>query len=301
MAKKLLYALQYHKGDQQMAFNLARLIADVMPEGRSASVDMMFAASANADFDHATMRYCARKFGQVRTFRCVRDINGWPAGPNNQAHETARHFAQNCRSGRWNYSGILMGEPDCVPLRRDFFDLLIDEWGKGPQTVLGPWVANGPPPYNQHINGNSIFGPNFIYEQKTIFRAEDWIGWDAQNCQLLMRHGRASKWMFSDYRLGKKQNPWQSCDHLFRDRPYLKPHPFWKLKTQQVAYLHGVKEWKQAHICVRSRLLDEEEEEVEFQPRLKTTPPPKPHGRKRPKLEDTIPSERKPLGIPGAT
>lgn len=281
-----------------MAMNLARLVADVMPDGRSGDADMMFAASANADFDHATMRYCARKFGQVRTFRCLRDINGWPAGPNNQAHEVATHFAQMCRTGRWDYSGILMGEPDCVPLRRDFLTLLRQEWDQGPKTVLGPWVTNGPAPYNQHINGNSIFGPDFIYNHRQIFKAEDGIGWDAQNAGLLLKHGRASMWMYSDYQLGQPQNPWKGCDHLFSRRPLREPHPFWKLVDQEVAYCHGIKAWEEAQECVRQRLLGEE---LKVLPAMKVTPPPPPHGRNKPLVKDKPPEERKPLGIPGST
>lgn len=254
---KILYALQFHQGDQKAAMSLARLMADVIEEKKCLDADMLFAASANADLDFETIRYCARKFSQVRTFRVQKDVNGWPAGPNNQAHETARYFAQQCLAGRWPYSGILMGEPDCVPLRRDCLKLLREEWDQGQQTVLGPWVTSGPAPYNQHINGNSIFGPQFIYKNSQIFRAEDWIGWDAQNAQFLMAHGRASLWMYSDYQLGTPQNPWKGCDHLFADREIRNPHPFWKLKTQKVAYLHGVKRWDLAQACVRERLLGE--------------------------------------------
>jgi hypothetical protein len=296
VAKKLLYALQFHKGDQQMAMNLARLIADVIPERKCTDFDMMFAASANASFDMATIRYCARKFGQVRTFRCVKDINGWPAGPNNQAHETARYFAQQCMSGRWNYAGILLGEPDCVPLKREFFALIAAEWRQGPQTVMGPWIVHGPPPYNQHINGNSVFGPQFVYNNPVIFRADDWIGWDAANAGLLMQHGRASKWMFSDYRLGKKDNPWKGCDHLFAPRPFMKPHPFWKLGNQDVAYMHGVKAWQEAQECVRHRLLGEE---LKVLPKQKETAPPPKKGRKV--FADERKLETKATGIAGST
>lgn len=239
----------------EMAMSLARLMADIIPEAKTPDADLMFAASANADFDHSTMRYCARKFSQVRTFRCTKDINGWPAGPNNQAHETARYFAQQCLSGRWQYSGILMGEPDCVPLRQDVFKLLREEWLQGHRTIMGPWVTNGPAPYNQHINGNAIFGAEFVYRNPQIFKAESWIGWDAQNAGFLLAHGRASKWMHSDYQHGTEQNPWRGCDHLFAPRPFFKPHPFWQMKEQQVAYMHGIKAWREAQACVRARLL----------------------------------------------
>lgn len=272
---KILYALQYHKGDQKAAMALARLMADIIPEKKCADADMMFAASANADYDFDTIRYCARRFASVRTFRCVKDINGWPAGPNNQAHETARYFAQQCQTGRWKYTGILMGEPDCVPLRRDVFALLNKEWQAGPPTVLGPWVTSGPPPYQQHINGNSIFGPQFIYSNPQIFRCDEWIGWDAANAGLLLQHGRASLWMHSDYQLGTPQNPWKGCDHLFSRRELCKPHPFWKLKDQEVAYLHGVKRWDLAQACVREKLLGEKTDESKInEPALESPEPP---------------------------
>jgi hypothetical protein len=122
---------------------------------------------------------------------------------------------------------------------------------------MGPWITAGPAPYNQHINGNSIFGAQFIYKNAQIFRAEDWIGWDAQNAQFLMSHGRASMWMYSDYQLGTGVNPWKGCDHLFSRKEMRPPHPFTNLKTQEVAYLHGVKRWDLAQQCVRQRLLGE--------------------------------------------
>lgn len=251
-----------------MAMALARLMADIIPERKCPHADMLFAASANADFDHDTIRYCARKFDQVRTFRTKKDINGWPAGPNNHAHETARFFAQQVLSGRWKYSGILLGEPDCVPLRRDVFKLLQEEWLKGAPTVLGPWIVNGPVPYNQHINGNAIFGASFVYNNPNIFRADDWIGWDAQNAGFLLAHGRASMWIYSDYQHGTAKNPWQGCEHLFSRRALLKPHPFYRLGEQEVAYLHGIKKWDLAHRCVRSKLLAQtfpEDEETDRQ------------------------------------
>lgn len=274
---KILYALQYHSGDQKAAMSLARLMADIIPEKKCLDADMMFAASANADIDMATVRYCARKFAQVRTFRCIKDINGWPAGPNNQAHEVARYFAQQVQTDRWKYTGILMGEPDCVPTRRDVFSLLNEEWKKGPHTILGPWVTSGPAPYNQHINGNSIFGPAFIYTNPDLFRCDPWIGWDAANANFIMHHGRASLWMYSDYQLGTEQNPWKGCEHLFSDRPLRQPHPFWNLRTQKVAYVHGVKRWDLAQACVRERLLGETiDESLKHEPILPAVEPPSP-------------------------
>jgi len=274
---KILYALQYHAGDQKAAMSLARLMADIIPEKKCLDADMMFAASANADIDMATVRYCARKFAQVKTFRCIKDINGWPAGPNNQVHEVGRYFAQQVQTGRWKYSGILMGEPDCVPTRRDVFSLLNEEWKKSPHTVLGPWVTSGPAPYNQHINGNAIFGPAFIYTNPDLFRCDPWIGWDAANANFIMQHGRASLWMYSDYQLGTPSNPWKGCEHLFSDRPIRQPHPFWKLRTQKVAYVHGVKRWDLAQACVRERLLGETiDESLKHEPTLPADEPPAP-------------------------
>lgn len=254
---KLLYALQFYEGDREAAMSLARLVADLI-DGKCADADLMFATNTTADFDHDTMRYCARKFSQVRTFRAVKKAEGWPIGPNNQAHETARYFAQQCMIGRWKYSGILLGEPDCVPLRKDWLHLLREEWEKGPPTILGPWVTSGPKPFYQHINGNAIFGPEFVYKNTQIFRCEDWLGWDAANAQFLMSHGRPSLWMYSDYQLGTENNHWKGCEHLFSRRGMRKPHPFWKLKDQEVAYLHGAKRWDLAQACVRERLLPDE-------------------------------------------
>lgn len=254
---KLLYALQYHPGDMPAAMALARLIADVIPDKRCAEADFLFAASAKADFDFNTIRYVGRRFANVRTFRCVRDFEGWPKGPNNQAHETARYFAQQVLAGRWKYDGIFLGEPDCVPLRRDFLRLIAEEWSRGPQTVLGPWVTNGPKPWNQHINGNCVMGPQFIYNNPSLFRCEDWMGWDVGSCETIMAHGRASMWIYSDYQLGTPQNTWKGCEHLFSRRELQKPHPMWKLRFQDVAYLHGAKRWDLAHDCVRHRLLHE--------------------------------------------
>lgn len=252
---KLLVALQYHVTDQDAAVGLARLIADLVPESKCPYADFLFSASFQAEHDLATIRYVARKFDQVRTYRCIKNVNGWPQGPNNQAHETARHFAHMVHSGRWHYSGILLAEPDCVPLKRDWIKLLFDEWHAGTQNCLGPWVTYGPPPYQQHINGNAIFGPRFILSNSQIFRAPDWIGWDAHNAGFLMAEGRASKWIFSDYQHGTPGNPWRDCDWLFSDRPIFEPHPLWRHGPQSPAWLHGCKRWDLAQACVRERLL----------------------------------------------
>lgn len=252
--KPLLLALQFHVTDYEAAMSLVELICDTMEPGQEQFADFMFAASARADLDRHIVREAARRFRQVHTFRCTKDINGWPAGPNNQAFEVAHHFASMCLSGRWEYAGMLLAEPDCVPLRRDWIELLTREWHDGPPTCLGPWVTCGPAPYNQHINGNSIFGPHWIATHKQAFRAPSPIGWDAFNAGMIMSSGRASRWIFSDYVLGTERNPWRGCDDLFKPREILAPHPLARNGPQSPAWLHGPKCWKEAHACVRERL-----------------------------------------------
>ncbi|MFB1500829.1 hypothetical protein [Thiocapsa sp. N5-Cardenillas] len=251
---KILLALQYHSGDEECASSLAKLIASIMPEGKCRVADVMFSAAPDADIGHEAVGAMATKFDQVHTYRVRSKANGWPKGPNLHAAETMFYVAEHVFNGRWDYNGVWLMEPDCLPLHRDFINLIVQEWTEGARTILGPWIHTEKP----HINGNCIIGTQFGYHhRREIFVASETQGWDWQNRKFICQWGRPSRLMFSDYHHGTEGNPWRGCEFLFAPRALPKGHPL-KLREQTPVYLHGVKSWQKAHPCVQATLLGEQ-------------------------------------------
>jgi hypothetical protein len=80
------------------------------------------------------------------------------------------------REGFTKCTGVLTFEADCVPLRRDWIDVLISEWNKAQgmgKFVMGHLQKMPAQPgheASEHINGNAVFGvemhgkyPKYMY------------------------------------------------------------------------------------------------------------------------------------------
>lgn len=245
---KFLLALQYHAGDAARATALLDLVVDLTLQAnggkRSEAADLLVNPSFDAPIDMSALRRAGRAFAHVLTFRGRSRVSGWPQGPNVQASEVFQYFVTRQRAGLWNYTGLMLAEPDSVPLRDDFLACIQSEWNATDRLVLGCWIGqfpNGNPDGSQsHINGNLVIDHRFADLHPDFLLRHTPIAWDAFWRFQLVANAKASMTIFSDYRLGSPENPIPDDDHMWRPIRVFNTHPLAGL-TWHPAWLHGPK------------------------------------------------------------
>ncbi len=127
---KLVIALQYHEADQPQAMRLAKMIADIEPVYRD-DVEFVFVHRFDCnppDRDHPSVVAIRSRF-PFHAYRTHTRWIGWPAGPNAMAMDFLRYIGVIAKD-LWPRCGVLLIEPDCVPLSRHWLDTLIAVWRK---------------------------------------------------------------------------------------------------------------------------------------------------------------------------
>ena len=249
--KKILLAVQFSRFDQPQAMALARLMADLEP-GKSTRADLLFSFRPGMIQDADSILYCARKF-QTFTLTGKQLGSGWPVGCNTQMFETYQHYCSMTARGKWDYAAMMLIEPDCVPLRPTWIKELQEEWHEGNQLVLGPWQGFEDAGI-EHINGNLMISHLFLRKVRNFLACSPKWGWDTEFAPQLLAHGRASRLIWSDYKLGSEVNPWRGCDFLFAPKKYRDPrHPLLG-QDLQPCWFHGIKTMKGLE-CIREKLL----------------------------------------------
>jgi len=170
--------LQFYDADRDKAMRLARLIADLEDIPRD-DVALIFAARFDSSHDDATVKHVRAKFPLVETFTTATRLVGWPQGPNGMARDLLLYFDRLGDA----YDGVLMIEPDVVPLNPRWLNILIDEWNTAKEhgnVIMGAWRNSGNP--CGHINGNMFMIPTLAswlrargFEVKQIGNS---IAWD---------------------------------------------------------------------------------------------------------------------------
>ena len=180
---RLVLALQFYAADRDRAMRLAKLIADIEPKPRE-DVEVVFVARYDCDHDKETISYVSQKF-PVHWITTHTKWTGWPGGCTAVALDTLEWVAAN----RKDAVGVLMIEPDCVPMGADWLNQLLDEWNDArmlDKWIMGAWRDSGGP-YG-HLNGNCVLLPAFA----NLVRARDIIGpdlaWDAAVAPYIKDH-----------------------------------------------------------------------------------------------------------------
>lgn len=246
---------QYWEGDRAQAMELARLIADLEPVKRD-DVVFMFTARFDCKHDEKTIAYVAQKFKVLR-YTTSRKATGWPNGPNQMMGESYHHLVEIWMKGKLpGIKGVLFMEADCVPLDRNWINLIVDEWQRSGKQVYGAWLKPGDAGV-EHINGNCIISMDFWRKNKAIFHPPEQGGWDATLAYCLLPQGAASSLIWSDYRLGTSDNSWKGCDYLWASKRYGSPHNELFGRDLHPVYFHGCKVMNGLK-CARQRLLNEQ-------------------------------------------
>lgn len=189
---KLAICLQYHEADRVRAYELAAMIAANEPKFRD---DVILCLVNRWDCPTAPAEVVAPlelKF-HVEQFTTTTRAAGWPAGCNAMARDVLRHAAQEWRFGAWHaVTGVMLLEPDCIPIARDWIDQVKKEWHAAYvdlKWLMGTWRDGGGD--LGHINGNCVVVPDFIFKVDMTNMFE-WLAWDCAISPQVHTHWRVT-------------------------------------------------------------------------------------------------------------
>lgn len=200
---RLVLALQFWRGDRDLAMENARRIADNEPAFRD-DVEFLFVARFDCPHDQVTVQHVAKKF-RTSTHTTSRRGTGWPAGCNDVWGDLCQYAMGRVYQGHWaDVKAMLTFEADCVPVQRDWVDQISAEWDRA--AAQGKFIVGAfmPPPRNGpigHINGNAMFAPDIARRVPSVFGCSPLVGWDAAHAALFEPHWFPSP-LFTNYYRG---------------------------------------------------------------------------------------------------
>jgi hypothetical protein len=231
---------------------LARLIADLEDNYRP-DVLFMFTARFDTKHDNETVEYVSKKFPVIK-YTTKRKAEGWPNGPNQMMACSYEYCVEQSRWGNLKDKQVIMFiEADCVPLHKNWINILLEEYKKSGKMVTGAWLKRGDAGM-EHINGNCLMSLNFWKKCKEIFHPDERGGWDCSCARSILPNGHPSRFIWSDYQLGQAHNPWRGCDFLWEPKRYGCRENVYYGEDLHPVWFHGIKVMDGIN-CVRERLL----------------------------------------------
>lgn len=224
----LVIHLPYWQADREDAARLARFITQIEPARRD-DVKIRFMARWDCPhLDMADMQFAGTRF-DVSWAKTTTQWDGWPSGPNGMAKDILAGCEQAFHDIGWNdVDGILLMEPDCVPLCRHWLDKLIAEWKLARENgawIMGSWRNSGTD--IGHINGNAIYVPD-LKDHVSLKHIVPGLAWDCA----LVNQRVASHW----HRTGLIRNDFQSRGAT--EKVLRTP----EIGTQHPVLIHGYKD-----------------------------------------------------------
>jgi hypothetical protein len=192
----ILFALQICPIDCMAGIELAQLIAEIpTPE---IDYEWLIPYRLDTPVDRVMRMQIAlsRKFPKVSSYRAPRFAQGWPAGSNALWISTMEHAALLSERGLTKANGVLTFEPDCVPARRDWMQVLQNAYEQRTQPIVGNIHRSEIP---DHINGNAIFPIDLLRVFPEIAKTPLTAAWDFHNRELFLRMAEDTPFIMQYY------------------------------------------------------------------------------------------------------
>jgi hypothetical protein len=167
--------------DQDAALELTQLICDIEPEKRDdAEFFLCFRKDTPLEVAKLFNAMAKPKFGRAEA-RMARNFDtGHPAGANMLAASAFIEMSILRRENLCRNEAFLIFEPDCLPMRPDWIDLLSIEWERVKalgKEAFGHWHQVGGPD-TLHMNGNAVFKTDFFDKYPNRIVGPGLQGWD---------------------------------------------------------------------------------------------------------------------------
>jgi hypothetical protein len=178
------------------AVELAEIIAGIPVVDKTHEWIIAYRGDTPLDRVMRTQIALTKRFPKTTSFRAPRYANGWPAGPNALWFSVMEHAASLAQRKMTQCEGILTFEPDCVPARRDWLEVLDQAYANRSAPVVGNVHRSEIP---AHINGNSIFPIDLVTTFPDLLKCPMTVAWDFFHRELFMSMAEDSPYLTQYY------------------------------------------------------------------------------------------------------
>lgn len=186
----ILIVVPMWKGDFTQAIEVCKITAGLQPHHVKHEAHVMLVCRQDFGFDQNMIKIISAKFNTL-TYRSSSPLRGWPNGANGMFGNTMIHISNNLSK---TYDAIFWMEPDCVPIRTNWFCDLHKEWKKRHSTahIIGCRHDCNGDGSGDHITGCAIYDPNIARILPEITRS-DGIAWDYEHRAKIVAMGGGTK------------------------------------------------------------------------------------------------------------
>lgn len=183
----VLIVIPYWAGDQPQAIELCKVIAALQPHHAGKLAHVMLANRQDIKADKNMIQIISRKFN-VLTRTTMSPLRGWPGGSNGMFGDTMIHLSNS--KAEKQYEVIYWMEPDCVPMRPNWYWDLVLEWRKKHPSarIIGCRHDCNGDGTGDHITGCALYHPNIARILPQICTSST-IAWDYQHRAAIVRIG----------------------------------------------------------------------------------------------------------------
>jgi hypothetical protein len=192
----ILFCLQVSPVDCMAGLELAQIIAKIPAERNDWEWLIAYRQDTPIDRVMRTQIALSKRFPKVSSYRAHRYAQGWPGGPNALWFSTMEHAARLYNQGLTECEGILTFEPDCVPARRDWLEVLEKAYTERKAPIVGNLHKSE---IEDHINGNSIFPIDLLAVYPELTKCPLTTAWDYFHRQLFVSMAEDSPFLTQYY------------------------------------------------------------------------------------------------------
>ena len=182
--------LQFWRGDQREAMELARLLADIEPEYRG-DVALVLARESTLKLTPELAEigsYCAQKFPTRHLQAKVQKGVKYPEAVNQAWASAMQQLSDSFFSGEAPHRSLFLIEPDGCPLTKDWIDRLKNAHN---ETLLSGYWVTGPRSWDgfrlhHHINGTCVMDCDFWENHPSLHRTPPGTGWDGFHGRVML-------------------------------------------------------------------------------------------------------------------
>lgn len=186
----ILIVIPYWDKDLTQAIELCKICAGLQPHHVKHAAHVMVSIRQDAKIDQNLIKIISSRFNTL-TYRCLSPLRGWPNGSNGMFASTMINISNNLVN---YYETIFWCEPDCIPIRPNWFADLSLEWKRRHPTanIIGcrhDCNGNGT---GDHITGCALYHPNIARILPEITKS-DGIAWDYEHRAKIVAMGGSTK------------------------------------------------------------------------------------------------------------
>lgn len=174
----------------EQARELCKIVSGLQPHHVNHAAHVMLSVRQDAKMDKDIIQIISSKFNTL-TYRTNSPLRGWPNGANGMFGNTMIHISNSLAS---TYDTIFWMEPDCIPIRGNWFHDLHQEWVRRHPSanIIGCRHDCNGDGTGDHITGCAMYHPN-IARILSCITTSDGIAWDYQHRAKIVAMGGHTK------------------------------------------------------------------------------------------------------------